>query len=248
MIKYLLLLLTCTTAFGQQVIGRVQFGAAQLAITNAAAGGGGTTPVYVQLAQTNFDSGSKSSIVFSFPGNVTAGNTIVLFVGSGTTALVPSGVTDTRSTTYTFVTNAAYNGTQWVGAYVGTNITGGACQITIAYGSSGSFFSAIAHEYSGAPVFNPVDAVGVNTAATGGANPATLALGTCSATADNEMAVEWCANSNGSITASAGWTTRGTLGGYTAEKAVNTGSVTGNCVDNFSSDPYCGITLILKHQ
>jgi hypothetical protein len=89
----------------------------------------------VVQATGDYSNDSATTMVKAFTSNVTAGNTIVVFsrVSSGGGSI--TGVTDSLGNTYV---ERLASSTNRYKIYEASNITGGACTVTVAYATSGS--------------------------------------------------------------------------------------------------------------
>lgn len=131
------------------------------------------------VQQTSVQGVSTTSVALAFPGNVTAGNAIVVCCGMfGTAGFTTGGCADTRSSVYTRdVSN--FDGAHSIGIaiYSAPNITGGACTVTVSGLPSASFPSIAIYEVSGMPSSGIFDKGAVNNA-TSGTSHATGTTGT----------------------------------------------------------------------
>jgi hypothetical protein len=149
---------------------------------------------------------SGSSITATFPSNVTAGSTLVLC------SLAPSGATvsDSQGNAWTQIPT----GNIWYAL----NAKAGATTITINWGSSPGWMTAIASEFSAASAGG-----GYDTSSYAGGTSATPTGGTITPAVANELVVAYC--SNGQVdTAGTGYTLIDNSTGDAVEYAVQSGS------------------------
>lgn len=139
----------------------------------------------------------------AFPGNVAAGDAIVVLVfQSAAISESPPAVSDNQGNTYAQIDTANINANEQLCAFIAPNCAAGSTTVTVTWANSGGSFAVIL-EYSGVAAASPVDAH-----SSGAAGPnATLDVQTTGST-DTLIAV--CvgsgANLSGSISPSAGWT------------------------------------------
>jgi len=121
----------------------------------------------VQLKVFATGGSSSSARTAAFTSNVTAGNLIVVTVGTfnGTSATV----TDSLSNSYTLAASASSKAQVWYAQ----NITGGACTVTVTP-SGGDFVNFMAIEYSGAKTSSVLDTTATGSNSVG---PLTVAAG-----------------------------------------------------------------------
>lgn len=142
----------------------------------------------------------------AYPGNVTAGNLLVVMMWLYPDSATFNDPTDTLSNTWhpatAKVTNASPLGVAMRIYYAIANASG-ACTVLISTGGSGSTFGASIQEYSGNAA-SPYDA---GNTATGSNSPASLTLSTA---ANDELIVAMATGNGSNFTAGTGYTLLGT--------------------------------------
>jgi large repetitive protein len=184
----------------------------------------GAVPTLVQTAGHAVSAGN-SSISLNFASLSNAGDAIVVFLRFGGTTV--SSITDSQSNTYTPAVGPINWGTAGGGAtdryaevFVAKNIVGGALNLTVNLtGSSTHGFYAVAVDYSGVDLNNPVNASasGVGTVSVNG-SPKTANMNT-SAVNTKLVATSWDSNDS--------YTSTGNGSGYTTNIAAGVTSVSG---------------------
>src|SRR5580693_2401196 len=115
------------------------------------------------VQSAKYDAGSIDTYVVTFGANVTAGNTIALFYGSGNGPFTnPISIVDTPGNSYQKVRGDTFNGDfgviQDIGMYYAAGIAGGPCTITVTYGAAQGTGWAVAVEIAGVDPTMPFDA------------------------------------------------------------------------------------------
>ena len=118
---------------------------------------------YVQSASISTDGTAATTVAVTFPGNVTAGNLIALFVAFNNVANIIDSVTDSLGNTYTLVDTALNFASDSHASYYAKNITGGACTVTVTFTASVGYRSLTVHEVSGLDTTAPLDQHAINT-------------------------------------------------------------------------------------
>lgn len=150
-----------------------------------------------------------------FAGNVTAGNRVMVYVGSasGGTALLPATPTDNQGNTYTQIASTQ-SGTDnpFVGVYTAVVGASGALTVTIGPGSltgAASQIGASGHEFSGLSTATGTGCLDVS-ATNNSPGPNTIVGPTAATTGANQLALailaDWGSAPTTHTTASAGWT------------------------------------------
>ncbi|HEV8189515.1 MAG TPA: hypothetical protein VGP83_17300 [Pyrinomonadaceae bacterium] len=203
---------TITIASG--VISAVASVAAPITLTAPAAGtvpfliGGSTvanaTPTFVQ---GKVQSMSGAAVTFNSP--VTAGNLILVVQYSDSSYSAqagPAAIYDNLGSAYTLLSQTgSQSGTSYVAVYVATNVAGGTCSINTNLQQAGN--QLLIHEYSGIATVSPLD---VQAILASNMNNAVYTAGPITTTGANDLilTVAFTAQSGGTFSAPAGWTTR----------------------------------------
>jgi len=135
--------------------------------------------------------GNYVTAAVTFPGAVTAGNRIVVVVGSWNDGLSLSGVTDSAGNTYTQVADQIGADMTDLSVWTAVVTSGGGTALTVTATDPGPLVAMAAVEYAGLSTAAGTAAVDQVAMATGGTSgPATVSSGpTGATTAANELAV-----------------------------------------------------------
>lgn len=113
---------------------------------------------FVQQA-SNSTSGNVTTLSASYGSNQTAGNMNILAIGSGTTAVAISNITDQASNSYTLAKSYDDGGTLVISVYYCASIAShtGANQVTVTWASTVTGATLGVLEYSGLATSSPTD-------------------------------------------------------------------------------------------
>jgi hypothetical protein len=177
----------------------------------------------ISFVQSNQCSASAATVNCAFNSNNTAGNLIVVGVEEFNYSATPFTITDSAGNTYLNANSFIYEGGA-TGAsnqlQYAKNILIGANTITVSAASAG-YINVVITEYSGANTTNPLDFIGPSIIG----NSTTAATGAFTVT-NGDLIVGWLDFTNGSVTAGAGFTSRGTDTGSMLEDKTASGSST----------------------
>lgn len=152
---------------------------------------------HVQQQFGFFDGALQTSLAVAFPGNVTAGNCIVVFAKYGTATSVFQSITDTLGNTYTQVDSVTGGaaGANTLKSFTAQSPSGGANTVTLNFtGANGVYPRLTIGEWSGADTTaSLVNAhESANQLAPGAGTDAITSAGSASTTVANCMLVAFC--------------------------------------------------------
>ena len=171
---------------------------------------------YIQSGTAYDDTlpGGVGSLAVAFPGNVTAGSLMVLWISRDVTlGQTITSVTDNHSATWTLFTGTQVNNatSKTTGSmYYSLNAAGGATTVTVNLSAASEYLRAVVAEYSGVLTTGAADvATGQTTTNTTAADNATSGATATLAQAD-ELVVSGILDngSNAALTAGTGYTRR----------------------------------------
>lgn len=161
---------------------------------------------FVQRIDAGAGSPSPNPQTAIFPGNITAGSVIVLFIDWTPATGSITSITDTLGNTYNLVKLIQAQG-QSAAIYWARNSAAGANTVTVTFNAAQNFVDVSALEFSGfGAATAAVDKTNSNSAASGNGTTGTIAT-----TIANELLVALEISTGTPGTVSAGWTEVGTF-------------------------------------